>query len=390
MIDRRALLVSALAAPSVLAAGSAGAAPQAITVPFAMPRDKPYMLIGINGKGPYRFTMDTGAAGTMAMRFDLVQQLGLRDYDVRHSVGVVGEAQATGLFAADEVNFGGVFKQRHVAISGLGEGEKRRRAGYDGLLPAPFFIGRESEIDFEQRQVRLYLDGAPDRAGFRPVRYIPQNHDQIVVEARFNDIPCRMQVDTGAEGGVILGPRFVARNHLWDAFPKHLDGGVQGVTGGATSREVKAPSFAFGPYRFPDALTTMINPDATSYLEEDGLIGIDILRRFTLSFDGPGSVLWLKPNSAIGEAFRTDRAGLGFRRHAGREGAVVDYVAPGAAADHSGLRVGDVLVEIQTQALADELRWRMSGPPGERIPLKVQRGNEARDLEMALVLEDRL
>ena len=385
-LTRRTL---ALAAPFAALAGSAFAAgPQVFTIPFLMPRSHPYILIGINGKGPFRFILDSGAAGNTVIDSKLVRELQLPDYDVERHVGVVGGAKEAGLYAAEEVNFGGAFKQRHVAMAGLGSG-KAKSLGFDGLIPAKFFLNRPSELDFEKGEFRVYPDSEPDRTGFRPLRFIPQYQDQIIVDAAFNGIPCRLQVDTGASGGLTLQPRFVLRNQLWDAFPRHIDSGIRGVTGQAGSRNVKGESLEFGGFRFRNPIVTLVDPSATSRLEEDGLIGIDFLRRFTLSFDGAGHAVWLKPNRFIGEPLQYDRVGVAIEYYPHRQSAyVIDVEADGCGAK-AGLKVGDRLPGVGSVKEADDLLWTLgSALTGDVLDLKIERAGQPQTIKIAV--DDRL
>lgn len=380
--------LAAAAVGSMTWAGRAQAAGQVFTVPFLMPRDKPYILIGINGKGPYRFTLDTGASGKMGIDAHLAHELQLPDYDSERHAGVVGEAQQSGLYAADVVNFGGAFTQRHVALDGIGEG-RLKRIGTVGLIPAPFFLNRPCELDFERTELRIYAEGAPDRTGFSPLPFIAQNRDQIFVDAKFNGIPCRLQVDTGAEGGLVLQPRFVRRNRLWDAYPRHLDSGVRGITGGAKSRKVKGDALEFGGFRFRNPVATLIDPEATSKLDEDGLIGIDILRRFTLSFDGADHRIWLKPNRFIAEPFYYDRVGVSVWYYPDRREAFVVKVEEGASGAKAGLAEGDRLPDVRSIQQADDLQWRLnSALTGDVIELKTERAGQPRPVKIAV--EDRL
>ena len=284
----------------------------------------------------------------------------------------------------------GVLHQRHVGVTGLFENQRGFGNGMEGILPAKFFLTRDTEIDFTAKQVRVYADGKPDRTGFAAVALHDRSADQatIVVQARFNDIPCRLQIDTGASGALTLSPGFVARNRLWNAFPKHIEGKAHGVTGSAGERTVKAVSFSFAAYTFRDVIVDLLDPAAESHMQIDGLIGIDLLRRFTLSFAPDERVLYLKPNATITDPYTYDRGGLAVNFDRERKEAVVAGLEEDGSAKRSGLRLGDRLPEVTSIALLRELQWRMRGFPGDALPLTVARAGVAQ--KITLTLEDRL
>jgi membrane-associated protease RseP (regulator of RpoE activity) len=196
-----------------------------------------------------------------------------------------------------------------------------------------------------------------------------------------------MIVDTGAACAINLSPHIVRRRGLWNAFPKFMETRAVGVTGGAAARLVKMPSVTFGPYRFHDVVVQLTDPEADDEdHDSDGLIGIDILRRFTLAIAANEAKLWLKPNDALGDAFRYNRAGMGvgFTDHK----AVVANVTPGGPAAKAGLRIGDRLPEIKNRAFLDAFYWELGGAPGSQIDIQVDRPGGPQTLR--LVLEDLL
>jgi hypothetical protein len=381
MIDRRKVL---LLAPALLAASRAGAQSRSahpLIAPLHMPRDKPYVDVMLDGHGPYRFLLDTGDSAMTGIQRRLALELKLTETHGVIAQGVVGEADQ-GVFAGHNINIGGVIRQRDVWLEGL----NNERGGLEGILPAHLFDTKDCEFDFEKGEFRLYLDGSPDRTGFVAAPYLAQNHHQIVVEGAFEDRPGRFQIDTGASGALVLFSHYVRRNRLWGHYPKWLDGSSTGVTGSARSREVKGSSMKVGPYRFHDPIVTLVDPEAEDHSNNDGLIGIDVLRRFTLSFDGPGHTLWLKPNDALSEPYRMDRAGIGMGvdgRHL-----IVQSLAPGAAAEKAGLKVGDRLLGLHSAEDIHALDWKLSGFPGDIVEIRVERAGQPETIK--IVLEDRL
>ena len=118
-----------------------------------------------------------------------------------------------------------------------------------------------------------------------------------------------------------------------------------------------------------------------------GNIGGEILRRFTVYLDYPHKRMILEPHDGTKETFEADMSGLGLIMNDSLTAATVDYVAPGMAAEHAGLVVGDTLVSIDGMpangAAIREMRKRFRRD-GERITLAVRRGGEMQTVTLVL------
>ncbi len=85
---------------------------------------------------------------------------------------------------------------------------------------------------------------------------------------------------------------------------------------------------------------------------------------------------------------RTGFLGVGFDEEAFEEGARILRVAPGSPAAKAGLSAGDLIIEfagkpvLHYEQLIEDLR---ATPPGTKVKLKVQRGEEVREIEVELV-----
>jgi CubicO group peptidase (beta-lactamase class C family) len=109
----------------------------------------------VNGKGPYHFVVDTGFAGALQMRADLLKELALP------TVGEVQVGDPSGknrrtlrLTRADSVDLGEV----HFAGVQIAESEAARLVnGADGVIGLPLFQTLLVTIDYPQK--KLILDG---------------------------------------------------------------------------------------------------------------------------------------------------------------------------------------------------------------------------------------
>jgi predicted aspartyl protease len=105
----------------------------------------------VNGKGPFRFIVDTGATrSTVSPR--LVQALGLQPSEVRSIVlnGITGTAQVAAV-TLDRLQAGDLTVDQVVAPVVWAP----VMAGADGILGAAGLTGRSLSVDFERNRVRI-------------------------------------------------------------------------------------------------------------------------------------------------------------------------------------------------------------------------------------------
>jgi hypothetical protein len=125
---------------------------------------RPLVDVRINGKGPFPFILDTGAAGTV-IAADLIEELAIRDGRIRELS--LGEATITDLLAFP-----------FPGLSGLG-GDRPPR----GVLSAAAFPGYLLTLDYPGRKIAL-------RAGELPAPDQGRIH--------------RVHVDSGSPNGLML------------------------------------------------------------------------------------------------------------------------------------------------------------------------------------------
>ena len=134
-----------------------------LDLPFRSVRGIPLLLVRINGQGPFRVLLDTGAEVGAVLDPRVVRTLGLPD---KGSITVRG--------AAGETKTG--VRIRHVQSLVLGDGEFRdvrvweldlseleRIAGtrFDGLLGLPLFSDCLLTINYPDRRVRIERGALP-------------------------------------------------------------------------------------------------------------------------------------------------------------------------------------------------------------------------------------
>ncbi len=259
------------------------------------------------------------------------------------------------------------------------------QAGVDGILGAEVFKSRTVEVDYAKRVVRMFdpktfVPPASD-SGFvkLPIRFVGKTGRPVVAvdvtPFGFRAATAQLTLDTGAAGTVTFSTPFVKRSG-WEAFaPKTVPGTGFGIGGRSDERRGRLKEIRLGGVVLsaPYADFSFNTRGAMTETDSDGLLGGDILQRFTAIFDYERSALYLKPNGEIAAPFPYRYFGLtiGLTRSAGGGWPIlrVDDNSPAARA---GLKTGDVVYALDGEPLAtlsrDAFGQRLSGgKTGERI-----------------------
>lgn len=191
--------------------------------------------------------------------------------------------------------------------------------------------------------------------------------------------------DTG-HGGILQLPSALVKKFAPEAMKEARPGLVTGMTlsGKTVSRETKLPEFTFGPDTLRDLSTTVIDDPSGSMPENKGIIGLNLLRHYVMTFRFSSGELRLKPLGTVQEITRTSTAGI----HLDLDAKILSVV-PDGPADKAGLRAGDELLEIEGHPLKtmkpEEFAAFKRMPPGSVVKVCYRRG-ELNSAETSLVL----
>jgi len=208
-----------------------------------------------------------------------------------------------------------------------------------------------------------------------------------MIAARLDGMRGRFGIDTGARSSLILYGPFVDRNGLREK----LGAGADMITGWGIGGSIRAqlariPTLDLGGVAVRGVVARLSTQKSGSLAGDwlDGLIGPEVLRQFTVTFDYGAMSMYLEKNARYGHADRWDGTGMWLGQR-GDAFAVLDVMAGGPAAE-AGLHAGDEIVAIdgrptESLSLPDErLRLYYDGRP-RRIELTLRDG---RSIALAL------
>ncbi|HUQ82882.1 MAG TPA: aspartyl protease family protein [Gemmatimonadaceae bacterium] len=247
------------------------AMPKPVDVPLEDPgmpgASLPVINVMINGRGPYRFGVETGA-GFVAISRELAATLELKR--------VAGDDDLPE-YDLDSLTFGGA-AFRTVRVAAI----SRNARGVDGLLGLPFFRNVTFTIDYPANRFRVWLDTLP----------APNGNDVLSISrvGPFWGLPIELGgqrftavLDTRSMAGLSVTPTVAA--------PLQFDGELR-VVGrsagaglpGADVKEGKLKGAArIGAYSFPNPSLSVrdLPPD----FPQGPLVGSRMLRNFVVSLD---------------------------------------------------------------------------------------------------------
>jgi Aspartyl protease/PDZ domain len=394
MIALAALSLAALAcgAPAAPAATASGRT----AVPFELVDNRIVVLLTVNGHGPLRFILDTGAEA--ALSDDLLDTLGVARGETTSGVGVGESARRAVAVTLRDVRLGDIRLTGVPALaSSFADDFVPVFGSYriDGVIGRPLFERYVVEIDYA-RCVATFIE---------PARYAPPTDASVVpidfaghlpvVRATLDGVGGVFGLDTGARTALIVYGPFADAHGLRERYRPPVETITGwGIGGPVRTQVARAGTLAVGTASVRDVVIRLSTQRAglMAASTRAGLIGPDVLKRFAVTFDYGRRRVILRPagGAAALDAHDTyDRSGMWLAQH-GESFAVLDVVAGGPAAA-AGIRAGDVVVAVDgaraaglvLPAVRDRLR---TSPAGTRVRLRVARAGRERNV--ALVLRD--
>lgn len=363
------------------AAARAGAGAPPIVSRIALDNGRVWVGVTIAGRAPALFIVDTGAVVSLVQPSH-AGKFGLKALGPVRLRGVGGVQQFL-LHEGSEVVFGGAIRQAK-AVFAVPERDLALPPDAAGLLAAGMLTSVDTELDFEAGEWRVYPGGRGARAGFEALPSRIRGGDNggseyIYVDAELDGRTFRLLADTGMPGQIALFGKATRRSGLWTDARPYAPVQSRGIGGAAErGRLVRASRLSIGSIDLGAPLVSLGPPGESSPVFADGIIGLELLERMTLSTDVRGNRLWARRNA---RPARPERYGLSGLWCAEREGKLVAVdVSPLSPAAEAGLQIGDELVGLSLPRLIVLL----AGRPGQTVALSVRRNGETRPASLTL------
>ncbi|HEV2644313.1 MAG TPA: aspartyl protease family protein [Candidatus Elarobacter sp.] len=258
------------------------------------------IMVGTRGLD---FLLDTGASG-ITIDSGVARQLGLHAYAERSAV--TAQRYTTARTIVPEMHIGELV-MRDVAVQMIPDSDEVE-PGYKavGLLGFDFLSELGVTIDYEKKQVTAVRE---------PDYVVPKGNHVIALDVRIGDgspyvnvavngaLSERFILDTGHAGTFMIFDAF-ARKHPEALVDKGGGGDLRnmewyGVGGAIETRPYQLASVKIGALNFVDFVGYRVTNDRSyDFGSDDGVIGSDFLRLFTVGLDYASGHVYLVPNTA--------------------------------------------------------------------------------------------
>lgn len=258
----------------------------------------------------------------------------------------------------------------------------------DGIVGGDLIHQLVVQFDYARSLVRLYRPdeyALPNRGASLPLcwtRASPRSSSRC---------PCRTPSISGAAGAAMqIYQKVAQREGLIEGLPL-LNEESHGIGVVIQHRVARGSVLSIGPYELRRP-TIAFSEDFSANPELVGLIGIEVLRRFTVTFDYSHNRVHFEPNGRLHQPFLYDSSGV--RLHSDPPSFATAYVSgvvSGSPAQKAGLQSRDVLLALDGHELAgrdlESIRNDLYDP-GRRHRLTVSR--DGKRVEVLLVTREML
>jgi len=338
----------------------------------------------VNSTGPFQILLDTGGGGSSVDR-DVANKLGLKTEPGVASVAG-NPALEVGVIRDATIKVGASQFQAQLMATPMTSLEPIFGRPLEAILGGDFMMNYVVELDFEKQTMRLYepksfcYEGHGTALPFSLVQRIPFVDLEISLP-NGKSVRGGFLLDSGGNMVVHIYKQVAEREGLLVGLPKLEEIG-HGL-GGATKRVAARGSLlSLGPYRFPRPV--VVFPEDTAGLRTNptsmGLVGMEVFRRFKITFDYSRNVMYLEPNQSLREPFVYDATG--FRLRASRPSfspPFVSSVTDSSPAREAGIEPGDVLVELNGRGMSGvslEAIREILKQPGKTHKVTLSRGQK--------------
>ncbi|MFL5540162.1 MAG: aspartyl protease family protein, partial [Longimicrobiaceae bacterium] len=292
----------ATADPNRLRYTRPGGSPRAAdTIPFTLGRGNKIFVRGrVNGSDSLDLMFDTGANVVVLSKSGLRKGANL-SFQGTQDYAAFGGSQTVRQSRGNALHLAGLrwLDVPNVAID---------RADGDGIIGYNVFEDKVVEIDYDRRII-VVRDSLPAQvAGAAPLPLRLDGGLLFVQAALVNghgEHRGYFELDTGASWGLHVGEPFAAANRLHGTMETLGERSSGGLGANRVKTElVRLPALRIGGHELRGVPIDLERPSGERP-RGDGILGMDVLRRFNTVLDLREYQVWLTPNALVGEAYES-------------------------------------------------------------------------------------
>lgn len=311
--------------------------------------EKPYIYATVDGE-ELLFLLDTGARFLILMDTPKVQSLGLsRGFDL--ALGGWGEQEDSTAFQTDlgRIDLGGVhfdaMKAAMIPVSKSHYYLRDDEATYDGVIGHDMM--KHFTWEFDASKNAIYISQS---------KYQPEEKAQhLAMETFFSKITVKGDlefnpehvvdgefiIDTGSRHYLKLSAKYPENNDI-DIASSRVRAADFGLSGKVEHDRVILPSLTLGELKLDNVKVNLIPSDDD---DDWWIVGNALMNQFKTVIDYKNDAFYLVPQ----QKYVTDYNLLGLELRKIRSGEfVVRYVFPDMPGSNSGIKVGDLVTQINS------------------------------------------
>jgi hypothetical protein len=348
----------------------------------------------LNGALPLKFIVDTGVRTSILTQKSFSDILNL-PYSRKYTISGPGGEKLVDAYITNNVTLQlpGVIGRGHAMLV-LAEDylELRNYLGTDvhGILGYELFSRFIVEINYERKFMRLMQ---PKKFRMKrkfqavPIR-IEDTKPYIttpIILQNGTQLTAKLLVDSGASHGLMLDQ--VSDDRI--QVPEHYVSSVlgRGLGGEIRGKVGRIRTLQLGNFHIENPIVNF--PDPNSYFDtlktgtspRNGSIGGEVLSRFTVIFNFPKELVYLKKNHDFKKAFHYNLSGLNLKAKGSRLNVYeVTAVREKSAAYNAGIQIGDIIVTVNGIPAAsvelNVLNGLFNFKPGKKINVIIDRNGQ--------------
>lgn len=359
-----------------------------ISIPVEVHNNLVILPITLDDTYRLKFILDTGVRSTILINKTFADTIGI-NYTRKVELHGAGNGEPIDAFVTEPISLSlpGIVSSgisTLVLEKDLLQLENHLGTRIHGLVGYDIFSRFVVKINYIKRKVILFKpEGYSVPGNYDPI-YLniidSKPHAQLLVQLdTVTSIDARLLIDTGASHALVLNQHADRRirlpeKHINTSLGRSLSGEIQGYLG-----RIEGLSFGEKPLKGVIASFPQISANQeVGNVNRIGSVGGELLKKYSVIFDFPHDVMYVKSNVLFKHPFEYNMSGLAFiAKGKNLKQFVINDIRDNSAASGIGFKPGDILVSLNN-VLSKELDLtkiysRLNQREGKKINMTMYR-----------------